>query len=60
MQTPCRGVNFFLLSAAKYAAPYWLTLRQANGLGRAVSKEGHGEALAPRSTFDGFINCCRN
>jgi antirestriction protein ArdC len=40
-----RGVNFFLLSATKYVSPYWLTLRQANGLGGSVRKGEHGEIV---------------
>jgi antirestriction protein ArdC len=35
---PYRGVNVFLLSAAKYMSPFWLTLRQANELGGHVRK----------------------
>ncbi len=35
---PYRGVNVFLLSAAKYVSPFWLTLRQANELGGHVRK----------------------
>jgi antirestriction protein ArdC len=38
---PYRGLNVFLLSASKYVSPFWLTLRQANGLGGQVRK---GEA----------------
>ena len=33
-----RGVNFFLLSATKYASPFWLTLKQANEIGGSVRK----------------------
>jgi antirestriction protein ArdC len=40
-----RGVNFFLLSASNYAAPYWLTLKQANELGGSVRKGEHGEIV---------------
>ncbi len=40
-----RGVNFFLLSATKHVSPYWLTLRQANGLGGSVRKGEHGEIV---------------
>jgi antirestriction protein ArdC len=35
---PYRGVNVFLLSASKYASPFWLTYRQANELGGHVRK----------------------
>ena len=35
---PYRGINHFLLSASKYVQPYWLTMRQANGLGGHVRK----------------------
>jgi antirestriction protein ArdC len=40
-----RGINLFLLSAANYASPYWLTLRQANQLGGSVRKGEHGEVI---------------
>ena len=33
---PYNGINYFLLSASKYVASFWLTMRQANDLGRAV------------------------
>jgi antirestriction protein ArdC len=35
---PYRGINYFLLSAAKYVSPFWLTMRQANELGGHVRK----------------------
>lgn len=35
---PYRGVNFFLLSAAKFVSPFWLTLRQANQLAGRIRK----------------------
>src|SRR5208283_3220754 len=40
-----RGINLFLLSAAKYASPYWLTFKQANQLGGSVRKGEHGEVI---------------
>jgi antirestriction protein ArdC len=36
-----RGINVFLLSAARYASPYWLTFRQAQTLGGRVKKGEH-------------------
>lgn len=36
-----RGVNIFLLNAARYASPYWLTFRQALALGARVKKGEH-------------------
>ncbi|HTT77898.1 MAG TPA: ArdC-like ssDNA-binding domain-containing protein [Candidatus Binataceae bacterium] len=42
---PYRGINLFLLSAAKYASPYWLTFKQANQLGGSVRKGEHGEVI---------------
>jgi antirestriction protein ArdC len=39
-----RGINTFLLSAARYASPYWLTMRQVNLLGGKVKK---GEKAFP-------------
>lgn len=41
---PYRGVNVFLLHAMAYASPYWLTFRQAQGLGGNVRK---GEKACP-------------
>lgn len=41
---PYRGINVFLLSAAGYAAPYWLTFRQVQLLGGRVKK---GEQAFP-------------
>jgi antirestriction protein ArdC/DNA repair protein RadC len=35
---PYRGINTFLLSSARYASPYWLTMRQVNILGGSVRK----------------------
>jgi antirestriction protein ArdC len=40
-----RGINLFLLSATKYALPYWLTFKQANQLGGSVRKGEHGEVI---------------
>jgi len=40
-----RGINLFLLSATKYASPYWLTFKQANQLGGSVRKGEHGEMI---------------
>jgi antirestriction protein ArdC len=42
---PYTGINLFLLSAAKYASPYWLTFKQANQLGGSVRKGEHGEVI---------------
>lgn len=41
---PYRGINVFLLSAARYASPYWLTFRQVRTLGGRVRK---GEQAFP-------------
>src|SRR5580700_10760006 len=35
---PYRGINHFLLSASDYVSPFWLTLRQANGLAEASAR----------------------
>jgi antirestriction protein ArdC len=35
---PYRGVNHFLLSAAMYVSPFWLTMRQANELSGHLRK----------------------
>jgi antirestriction protein ArdC len=35
---PYKGINYFLLSASKYVSPFWLTYRQATGLGGHVRK----------------------
>ena len=40
-----RGINLFLLSATKYASPYWMTFKQANQLGGSVRKGEHGEVI---------------
>jgi antirestriction protein ArdC len=42
---PYRGINLFLLPAAKYASPYWLTFKQANQLGGSVRKGENGEVI---------------
>ena len=39
---PYRGINAFLLAAAGYASPYWLTFRQAKRRGGNVRKGEHG------------------
>ena len=33
-----RGINLFLLNAASYSSPFWLTFRQAQGLGGTIKK----------------------
>jgi len=43
-QKPYRGVNVFLLHAMSYASPFWLTFKQANGLGGTVKR---GEKACP-------------
>ena len=37
--------DFWLLSASKYASPYWLTLRQANELGGHVRQGEHSQIV---------------
>jgi antirestriction protein ArdC len=37
-----RGINVFLLAAAGYASPYWLTFRQARQRGGSVRGGEHG------------------
>ncbi len=39
---PYRGINVFLLAAASYEAPYWLTFKQARDRGGSVKKGEHG------------------
>ena len=39
---PYRGINVFLLAAAGYASPYWLTFRQARQHGGTVRSGEHG------------------
>ena len=41
---PYRGVNAFLLGAMQYSSPFWLTYKQAQGLGGYVKK---GEKSCP-------------
>lgn len=33
-----RGINLFLLNAARYASPYWLTFKQVQSLGGRIKK----------------------
>jgi antirestriction protein ArdC len=42
---PYRGVNLFLLSATKYTAPFWLTMKQANELDGSVRKGEHSQIV---------------
>jgi len=37
---PYRGINHFLLSAAKYVSPFWLTMRQANDFYESAATVG--------------------
>jgi antirestriction protein ArdC len=39
---PYRGINVFLLAAAGYSSPYWLTFRQARQRGGTVRLGEHG------------------
>jgi antirestriction protein ArdC len=39
---PYRGINVFLLAAAGYESPYWLTFRQARQRGGSVRSGEHG------------------
>lgn len=39
---PYRGINVFLLAAAGYESPYWLTFRQARQRGGSVRAGEHG------------------
>lgn len=43
---PYRGINTFLLAAAGYGSPWWLTWRQADQLGGVVRKGEHGTPVA--------------
>ena len=36
-----RGINLFLLNAARYPAPFWLTFKQVQSLGGRVKKGEH-------------------
>jgi antirestriction protein ArdC len=38
---PYRGINAFLLSCSPFSSPFWLTFRQADGLGGHVRKGEH-------------------
>ncbi|HWB11558.1 MAG TPA: ArdC-like ssDNA-binding domain-containing protein [Pirellulales bacterium] len=49
-----RGVNVFLLSAAGYDSPYWLTYRQADMWGGHVKKGEHGFPVVFWSIKDGI------
>jgi len=40
-----RGVNIFLLSAMRYASPWWLTYKQATERGGNVRKGEHGSPI---------------
>lgn len=40
-----RGINVFLLSAQRYASPYWLSFKQAKDLGGSVKKGEHGTVI---------------
>jgi len=42
---PYQGVNLFLLSATKYTAPFWLTMKQANELDGSVRKGEHSQIV---------------
>lgn len=44
-QRPYRGINTFLLSAAGFPSPYWLTYAQAVKLGGNVKKGEHGHIV---------------
>ena len=52
-----RGINVFMLSLSEYACPYWLTYRQAKGLGGHVSK---GEKSTPVVFWKWFENVTEN
>jgi antirestriction protein ArdC len=42
---PYRGINVFLLSGSKFGSPWWLTYRQARGLGGNVRKGEKSEIV---------------
>jgi antirestriction protein ArdC len=42
---PYRGINVFLLSAAGFGSPYWLTFKQAKQRGGHVRKGEHGSIV---------------
>lgn len=46
-----RGINVFLLGAARYASPWWVTYRQASELGGQVRK---GEKSSPVVFYKAF------
>lgn len=51
---PYRGVNVFMLSAAGYDSPFWLTYRQAGLWGGHVRKGEHGFPVVFWSVKDGI------
>jgi antirestriction protein ArdC len=48
---PYRGINSILLSCVRMPSPYWLTLKQANGLGGSITKGSHGMPITFWSTY---------
>ncbi len=44
-QKEYRGINVFLLALQNYASPYWLTYKQANGLGGNIMKGQKGTQI---------------
>ncbi|MDY7107505.1 MAG: zincin-like metallopeptidase domain-containing protein [Planctomycetota bacterium] len=42
---PYRGINVFLLSAAGFGSPWWLTFRQAKARGGHIRKGEHGSIV---------------
>jgi antirestriction protein ArdC len=42
---PYRGVNVFLLWGSRYTSPFWLTFKQAQGLGGTVRKGEKGSQI---------------
>ena len=50
---PYRGVNVFLLSAAGYASPYWVTFNHAKRMGCPVKKGEHGWPVVFWKFLDG-------
>ena len=40
-----RGINCFLLACSSYSSPYWLTYRQAHGLGGTIRKGEKGSPV---------------
>ena len=47
-----RGINVFLLSAANYESPYWVTYKQAQSLGGSVRKGEKSLPIVFWSTFE--------